>query len=184
LHDAQLDARCQVRAIELPWLQSGNAKVAALEHTVVGHLRIEGRELVASVNSHNRAKRLRAAIERRLTHHVRYKATDMQSLRSIQRASQRTPRRPDEDEMTGGNVPSEVQQHVEQMLDTHWRNWVHMALPALGDRTPLEAVQEAEGLERVMALLDDMERREQHLGMGIKQQAYIARAREQLGLQS
>ena len=184
LHDAEVDARGQVRAIEFPWLQSGNATVAALEHTVVGHIRIEGRELVASVNSHNRAKRIRAEIEWRLTYHVRYKATDMQSMSSILRASQRTPRRQDEDEMTGVNVPSEVQQHVEQMLDTHWRNWVHMALPALGDRTPLEAVQEAEGREMVMALLDDMERREQNLGMGIKQQAYIDRAREQLGLQS
>ena len=48
-----------------------------LEHTVLGHIRIEGRELVASVNLHNWAKRIRAEIERRLTHHVRYKATDM-----------------------------------------------------------------------------------------------------------
>ena len=46
LHDAQLDARGQVRAIEFPWLQSGNAQVTALAHTVVGHLRIEGRERV------------------------------------------------------------------------------------------------------------------------------------------
>ena len=59
-----------------------------------------------------------------------------------------------------------------------------MAIPALGDRTPLEAVQEAEGREMVRALRDDMERREQHLGMGIKQQVSIDRAREQLGLQS
>ena len=184
LHEAELDARGQVRAIEFPWLQRSNAKVGALEHTVVGHIRIEGRELVASVNSQNRAKRIRAAIERRLMHHVRYKATDIQSMRSIQRASQRTPRRQDEDEMTGINVPPEVQHHVEQMLDAHWRNWVHMSIPALGDRTPLEAVKDADGREMVMALLDDMERREQNLGMGIKQQAYIDRAREQLGLQS
>ena len=105
-------------------------------------------------------------------------------MRSIQSASQRTPRHQDEDELTGVNVPPEVQQHVEQMLDTYWRNWVHMSIPALGDRTPLEAVQEAEGREMVRTLLDDMERREQHLGMGIKQRAYIDRAREQLGLQS
>ena len=184
LHDAELDAKGQVRAIEFPWLQRGNAKVAGFEHTVLGHIRIEGLELVASVNSQNRAKRIRAEIERRLMHHVRYKATDIQSMSSIQRASQRTPRRQDEDEMTGVNVPPEVQQHVEQMLDTHWRNWVHMSIPALGDRTPLEAVKEGDGREMVRALLDDLERREQHLGMGIKQQAYIDRAREQLGLQS
>jgi len=184
LHDAELDARGQVRAIEFPWLQRGNAKMGALEHTVVGHIRIEGCELVASVHSSNRAKHIRAEIERRLTHHVRYKATDMQSLRAIQRASQRTPRRQDEDERTGVNVPPEVQQPVEQMLDAHWRHWVHLSIPALGDRTPLEAVQDAEGREMVRALLEDMERREQTLGMGIKQQAYIDRVREQLGLQS
>ncbi len=51
-------------------------------------------------------------------------------------------------------------------------------------RTPLEAVQETDGRDMVMALLEDMERREQHLGMGIKQQASMDRAREQLGLQS
>jgi len=105
-------------------------------------------------------------------------------MSSIQRASHRTPRRQDEDERTGVNVPAELQQHVEQMLDTHWRNWVHMSMPALGDRTPLEAVKEDDGREMVRALLDDMERREQDLGMGIKQQAYIDRARQQLGLQS
>ena len=59
-----------------------------------------------------------------------------------------------------------------------------MAIPALGDRTPLEAVQEGDGREMVRALLDDMERREQDLGMKIKQQAYIDRARQQLWLQS
>jgi hypothetical protein len=40
-------------------------------------------------------------------------------------------------------------------------------------RSRLETVQEAEGRERVMALLDGRERREQHLGLGIKPQASI-----------
>ena len=158
LHDAELDARGQVRAIAFPWLHRGNATVGALAHTVVGHIRIEGRERVASVHSHHRAKRIRAEIERRFTPHVRYKATDMPSMRSIQSASQRTPRRQDEDEKTGVHVPPEVQHHVEQMLDAHWRNWVHMSIPALGDRTPLEAVKDADGREMVKALLDEMER--------------------------
>jgi hypothetical protein len=43
-------------------------------------------------------------------------------------------------------------------------------------------VQDADGREIVMALLDDMERREQNLMSGIKQQKYIDRARQQLGL--
>jgi len=86
--------------------------------------------------------------------------------------------------LTGSWSASDAAISRHSRLDAHWRNWIHMAIPALGDRTPLEAVQEAEGREMVRALLDDMERREQHLGMGSKQQVSIDRAREQLGLQS
>jgi hypothetical protein len=43
-------------------------------------------------------------------------------------------------------------------------------------------VQDADGREMVMALLDDMERREQSQVSGLKQQKYIDRARQQLGL--
>ncbi|MDH3604929.1 MAG: MbcA/ParS/Xre antitoxin family protein [Candidatus Tectomicrobia bacterium] len=68
------------------------------------------------------------------------------------------------------------------MLDAHWTNWVDTEIPVLGDQTPMEAVQDADGREMVMALLDDMERREQSEVTGLKQQKYIDRARVQLGL--
>ena len=118
----------------------------------------------------------------RLGGHVRYKATDMQSVSSMLREFEQKPRRQDEDELARLNAPSEVQQEVAQMLDAHWRTWVDTKLPALGDHTPMEAVQDADGREMVMALLDDMERREQSQVSGLKQQKYIDRARQQLGL--
>jgi len=51
-------------------------------------------------------------------------------------------------------------------------------------RSRLETVQEAEGRERVMALLDGRERREPHLGLGSTPQASMDRARAQLALPS
>jgi len=103
-------------------------------------------------------------------------------LSAMLRESERKPRRQDEDEMARFKAHPKVQQEVEQMLDAHWRNWVDTPLPALGDQTPREAVQDADGRAMVMALLDDMERREQSQGSGLKQQKYIDRARTQLGL--
>jgi hypothetical protein len=47
----------------------------------------------------------------------------------------------------------------------------------------MEAVRDADGQAMVVALLEDMDRREPNLVLGIKQQQYIARARVQLGLQ-
>jgi hypothetical protein len=182
--EAELDRHGHVHAVEFPWLQSGNAKGSAPEHTVLGHIRIEGHRLIASVNSQNRAEQIRAAIEARLGSHVRYKATDIQSLSSMLRDVDRKPRRPDEEEMARLDAQPEVQQEVERMLEAHWSNWVETKLPALGDQTPLEAVQDLDGREMVMALLDDMERREQSPVPGLKQQPYIDRARVQLGLHS
>jgi hypothetical protein len=182
LREAELDHHGQVQAVEFPWLQSGNATVAALEHTVLGHLRIAGHQLVASVNSKNRADRIRAEIEARLGDHVRYKAMDMQSISSMLREFEQKPRRQAAEALARLNAPPAMQQEMEQILDAHWKTWVDTKLPALGDQTPIEAVQEADGREMVMALLDDMERREQSQVSGLKQQKYIERARAQLGL--
>jgi hypothetical protein len=57
-------------------------------------------------------------------------------------------------------------EQIDQMLDTHWAHWVHIKLLALGDWVPCDAVQDADGKEMVMALLEDIERREQHSQVG------------------
>jgi hypothetical protein len=182
LQEAEWDRHGQVHAVEFPWLQSGNAKGAALEHTVLGHLRIEGHRLIASVNSKNRAERIRAEIEDRLGNHVRYKATDIRSLSSMLREAEWKPRVQDEDEMARLHATPEVQQEVERMLEAHWSNWMETTIPALSDQTPMEAVQDGDGREMVIALLDGLERREQSQESGLKQQKYIDWARTQLGL--
>jgi hypothetical protein len=46
----------------------------------------------------------------------------------------------------------------------------------------MEAVQDADGREMVIALLDDLERRKPSSPAGVDQQQYIERARAQLGL--
>lgn len=182
LCEAELDADGQVQEVEFPWLKSGNAKLTELEHTVLGHIHIQGHQLIASVNSKNRADRLKAEIEGRLKGHVRYKATEIQSLMSMLREAKNRPSRQAEEDIAHVNAQPEIQEQIDQMLDAHWENWVHTKLPALGDQTPFEAVQDADGREMVMALLDDLERREQNPMSGIKQQKYIDRARQQLGL--
>jgi hypothetical protein len=182
LQDAAWDADGHLHAVEFPWLQDGQSSGPAPQHTVLGHLRIEGHRLIASVNSQNRAERIRAEIEARLGQRVRYQVTDMQSVNSLLRDAESHPGRPHPDDMERLRVLPEVQHEVEQMLEAHWRDWVEMQLPALGGQTPMEAVQDADGREMVIALLDDMERRESRFPTGLDQQQYIERARAQLGL--
>ena len=44
------------------------------------------------------------------------------------------------------------------MLRAHWQNWVDQEIPALGYKTPKQAVRSADGREAVEALLQDAER--------------------------
>jgi Protein of unknown function (DUF2384) len=58
-----------------------------------------------------------------------------------------------------GFARPEVQEHLKAMLAAHYEDWEKKELPALGNQTPLEAVQTPGGRERVEALLVEIERR-------------------------
>ena len=47
---------------------------------------------------------------------------------------------------------------VQQLMAEHYESWVSEKIPALDGRTPLEAARDAEGREKVLALLIDAER--------------------------
>jgi hypothetical protein len=77
----------------------------------------------------------------------------------------------------------EIQQYLAETMRSHWEGWVDMKIPALGQRTPREAVRTADGREAVEALLIDFER-----GKAIQpelnelNQRGVQRVRELLGL--
>ena len=52
----------------------------------------------------------------------------------------------------------EVQRILAESMRSHWEGWVNMKIPALINRTPLEAIRTPDGREAVEALLQDFER--------------------------
>ena len=52
----------------------------------------------------------------------------------------------------------EVQEHMAEMFGRHWESWVDQEIPALGGKSPKDAVKTADGREAVEALLKDAER--------------------------
>ena len=53
---------------------------------------------------------------------------------------------------------AEVQAALSEHLRQHYRRWVDNKVPALGNRTPREAVRDADGREAVEALIAQIER--------------------------
>lgn len=145
---------------EIIWRRRGNRMHKDWDNTTLGTLRIEGRRLTAEVNSAKRAAALRRLIERRLGGEAHIRPSVVQSVQSMlgrepDREASRQKRR---DETAALAAQPEVQQAIREHMRTHYRAWVDERIPALGNRTPREAVCDSDGREAVEALIAQIER--------------------------
>jgi len=144
-----------VRA-KLSWLKRGNAQNPGWENTVLGSIEIDGTRLTAEVNSEEREKALRRIVAERLGERSRYRATEIQSVEKLLAEAPAAPRRSKENAALA-ELP-EVKAKIAEMMAKHYEHWVNEKIPALGGRTPLEAIADPAGREAVEALVRQVER--------------------------
>ncbi len=157
LQGAKHDADGALREITIPWLKKGNRKMKSWDNTILGTVRISGRSLRAEVNSDKRASRLRREIDKRMGWAGTYKTTeriplDVEKMRANRSAQ---PARKETNELL---KDPEAQKAVRAILQKQVESWVKEKVPALGGRTPLQAVKDRDGREMVEALVIDYER--------------------------
>src|SRR6266852_3656978 len=162
LEDAEFDASGKLRSLTFDWLKKGNRKFSTLNNTILGSIRISENLLVAEVNSAMRAARIRAEIEKRLgskaTHRSTMTPSPEEMLESL--GTEKTAQGPSDDVFADDIFRNpEVMKHATESLQKQVEAWVHQKSPALGNRTPIQAVRDPEGKEIVESLLLDWERR-------------------------
>src|SRR5207245_1570067 len=114
------------------------------------------------VNSENRAKRLRAEIEKRLGSSAEHQSTGAQTVDDmLAKAPKRTKAQAKEDDEFEQALlrDPEAKTRLQQIIQKQVEDWVNLKVPALGGRTPLQAVRDPDGKEIVESLLLDWERR-------------------------
>ena len=161
LEEAELSPDGSLRSIEFAWLKKGNKMHPSWESTVLGHLKIFGKTLLVEVNSANRAKRIREEIEQRLGSQAIHIGTETESPEQMlkqtkqRKALRGAEERIDEDDLMRD---PEVRRQIEAEVQKQIEGWVRTKVPALGGRTPLQAVADPDGREMVEALLQGWER--------------------------
>jgi len=162
LEGAKFSKNGKLRSVEFDWRRKGNARIPSWNNTVLGNIKIAGRFLIAEVNSENRAKRLRAEIEKRLGASATYQSTGAQTVEEmLAKAPKRTRAQAKQDvefEQALLRDP-QAKSQLRQIIQKQTEDWVHQKVPALGGRTPLQAVLDPDGKEIVESLLLDWERR-------------------------
>jgi hypothetical protein len=161
LADATRDSENKLARVRFVWKKRGNKKHAGWDNTVLGWIEIDGKRLIAEVNSEGRADAIRKKIETALGKGVRYRASEIQSPDRML-ADLRTAGGIGDGAASGENdrlaeIP-EVRAKISEMMAVHWEHWVDQPLPILGNRTPMEAVKDADGREIVESLVIQGER--------------------------
>ena len=157
LDEAEKDKNGKIRRVMFSWSREGNRASPGMSNTVLGKIEIEGKRLIVSVNSAERARLIRGKIEQRMADKARFRLDEISDLdAAMNQHGEEDYNTPSQEELLTAHP--EVQQQIEQMLRQHWESWVGQPIPALGDKTPRQAVKTADGRESVEALLLDAER--------------------------
>jgi hypothetical protein len=167
LEEADRNHDGSLRSIEFAWIKKGNKMHPSWENTVLGHLKIFGKTLLAEVNSVNRAKRIREEIEQRLGSQAIHVGTETESPEQmLKQAKQRKALRGAEEIIEEDDLlrDPEIRRQIEAEVQKQVEGWVRTKVPALGGRTPLQAVADPDGREMVEALLQGWERQNEAPG--------------------
>jgi hypothetical protein len=176
-------ARGKFKRVQFNWTKPGNQLHKDWSNTIVGHIEIKGQRLVAEVNSAGRAQEFKTLVEECLGVEARLRADRIQSIEKMladhNRAGAKTSFR--EAESAAPAEHPEVQAHMQQMMAEHFERWVTEKIPALNGQTPLEAVCDPDGREKVMALVIEAERGARRMKPPVDP-VTLRRVRERLGL--
>ncbi|HEY4357576.1 MAG TPA: SEC-C metal-binding domain-containing protein [Acidobacteriaceae bacterium] len=158
------------RGVEFDWAQDGNKQFETWENTILGHLKISGQTLTAETNSSNRAEALRGEIEQRLGLFAVHQNTSRETLEEMLKQKKQLPaasRAASSRRLTEPALDPELQKEFEAQMAREVERWITRKIPALGGRTPMEAVLDPDGREMVEALLLEWERKTQDpIGLG------------------
>lgn len=167
--DAVLSDVGELESVEFPWLREGNAKHLSWTNTVLGTFRIHGRRLTAEVNSAERAQAVRRLVEDAMpdaTHRGAVAESPEAALaaeRAIPAAERESRQRHAEELRRDPAVAAQMTEYLRR----HYRDWIDMSVPALGGKSPRQAMRTRDGREMVEALLVGLERREGSEGVAL-----------------
>lgn len=167
LDGATRDKNGNLLEVSFDWLKKGNKKHKSWENTIMGALTINGASLTAEVNSEKRAKKIQSEIAKKLGKRATFLRAVHESvdakLEEMAALSGTPEFEESQQEQKEFASRPEVQAILKAQLEAHWEGWYNERLPALQNKTPIEAARTKAGRERLEALLIDFERRNENV---------------------
>ncbi|MFH1442197.1 MAG: SEC-C metal-binding domain-containing protein [Candidatus Omnitrophota bacterium] len=163
------------------WLKKGNRRIKSWENTILGQIFIRGNELVGEVNSLERALRLKNKLSIGLGKMVVFDRIDSKDFAAMPRPPQEDLRKFEEEQRRIHSDPEVRKVLLQKQQEYYLKDWISSKIPALNNKTPLQAVKTEEGRLQLEVLINRME------GMSNVQPDYLPKMdmnflRQKLGL--
>jgi hypothetical protein len=158
LAGAERDARGRLRKVEFSWLRRGNKQHKDWNNTILGNIRIDAGTLTVEVNSEKRANKFKTQAKKLLGPNARYRTTVIESPEAMLARGAPAMTQQQRAEQEALESDPDVQAEMAKFLEAHYDHWLNDRIPALGNKTPRQAVKTPEGRELVEALLVQFER--------------------------
>jgi len=163
------------------WFKRGNKKIKMFPTTTLGTISIKGEYLVAETNSLNRALRLKNKLTRGFKEYLTYEKIDAKDFASMPKLSKEDMERFEKEQRELNSNP-EVRKLLKEKTEDYYHNdWMKQKIPALGYKTPKQAVKTEKGRHRVEALLDSLEKTQEKMP-DMPAKVDVDGLREKLGL--
>ncbi|MBF0588179.1 MAG: hypothetical protein HQL53_03540 [Magnetococcales bacterium] len=142
--------------------QSGGVALSTTHEsglTVLGTLELKKGRLLLSVNSKGRADRGAALLTKHAGDLLGPPLTSHQTPEQFMESREGSGE-PDEPDDASDIPPEEKAKILQQLFDRHYRRTMRERIPALGDKTPKQAMRTKAGREKVIRWLKDLENHE------------------------
>lgn len=149
-HDAVVKALPKIKGFEqretrYTWYDKRKPDGSA---TILGTVRKQGDRLILECNSKKRLERGKKLIVKAVADAVFHKADTFQDPIKVMKEHKDKPPKHEKE------LPMELQQEFyTQYMQKHYEEWFHDHIPALDNKTPLEAIKTEEGKQKVIELL-------------------------------
>jgi hypothetical protein len=125
---------------------------------VFGRIEVKGEELILETNSKERLEKGKAIILNGIGDSVVHKKDEFQDIMTMIESMKDLPV-----QKPKSGIPKELEQELyTKVMHEEYEKWFNEQIPALGGKTPIEAVKTKAGKQKVIEILKSIENDEEH----------------------
>ncbi len=164
------------------WFRQGRKKRESFSRNILGTMSVKGGYLECEVNSFRRAEKLVSLLEKRLGGYVKFERTEAKDIDAMPAPTKEEMEKFEQEQKDLYSKPEVRELLRRNQEEYYYKDWLTSRIPALGNKTPLQAVKTEDGRRQVEELISYIERMQNRRQNDMAVKVDFSKIRKKLGL--